>query len=582
VKVGHANGPDTPRQVRHAMQLSHGFAFNCDAGSGDDVDPVLIGIAHVESLQSRTRAILKLLGFSFPMVHCAPCREGAWSTINGTKSTMARCLLTFSDRTVVSPIRHGTPDRGPVLRLIDHTEVAYEHVRLLTSAVGEPAARSLLAELHERGLSADLRILPIADPTDHGQIFSALSGVTEGLPSTPLDVCLSAGTPQMQTLWVILVSAGLLPARMLQVIPPAFVPSVHPHPVRTVELDIDGFPEIRALREEIHRLRAADHSSLVGDSPAMNELGRRLSRIARSDVPVLVQGETGTGKELAAKALHEASARASGPFVAENCGAFADGVLASELFGHERGAFTGANARRRGLFEQADGGTLFLDEVGEMSPRVQVMLLRVLQEGTLRRVGGESSVEVDVRVIAATHRDLPSMVERGELREDLYYRIAGATLRVPPLRERLGDLEQLVAHFLHQHGGTGPWPSPAAWQHLHRYTWPGNVRQLRAEVVRWTVFCDDVVEVDDLSPEIRSTTPTVSPSSPRTAAATTAHVPTLAHAVEMLERDLIARALREVGSIAGAARALAIDRNTLKRKLARYGLSRECGESAVR
>lgn len=484
---------------------------------------------------------------------------------------MPRCLLTFSDRTVPPPIRHGSPDRGPVLRLLDHSEVAYRHVRLLTSAAGESGAQGLLAELRARGLSADLRILPITDPTDHEQIFNALSGVTQGLPSAPLDVCLSAGTPQMQTLWVILVAAGLLPARMLQVIPPAFVPSVHPHPVRTVELDIDGFPEIRALREEVQRLRAAKHSTLVGDSPAMNEFSRRLSRIARSEVPVLVQGETGTGKELAAKALHDASARASGPFVAENCGAFADGVLASELFGHERGAFTGANARRRGLFEQADGGTLFLDEVGEMSSRVQVMLLRVLQEGSLRRVGGEVSIEVDVRVIAATHRDLPTMVERGQLREDLYYRLAGATLRVPPLRERLGDLEQLVAHFLHQQGGSGPWPNADAWKKLHRYAWPGNVRQLRAEVVRWTVFCDDVVAEEDLSPEIRDAASDSWSVAPEPARAPPG-LPKLSDAVEVLERDLIERALREVGSIAGAARALAIDRNTLKRKLDRYGL----------
>ena len=485
---------------------------------------------------------------------------------------MSRSLLTFSDRTVLPraepPIQHGSPDRGPVLRLLDHTDVAYRHVRVLTSAVGEPPARALLAELHGRGLSADLRILPITDPSDHGQIFTALHGVTEGLPAAPLDVCLSAGTPQMQTLWVILVAAGLLRARMLQVIPPAFVPSVHPHPIRIVELDIDGFPEIRALREEVHRLRANDHSALVGDSPAMNELGRRLSRIARSDVPVLVTGETGVGKELAAKALHEASPRSSGPFVAENCGAFAEGVLASELFGHERGAFTGANARRRGLFEQADGGTLFLDEVGEMSPRVQVMLLRVLQEGTLRRVGGDTPIRVDVRVIAATHRDLPTMVAQGELREDLYYRIAGATLRVPPLRERLGDLEQLVAHFLGQQGGPRPWPTAAAWERLHRYAWPGNVRQLRAEVVRWTVFCDDVVRVEDLSGEVRGQGARVEPEAVQVRDAQT---PTLASAVEALEQELVARALREAGSIAGAARLLGVDRNTLKRKMARFG-----------
>ncbi len=491
---------------------------------------------------------------------------------------MARCLLTWSDRTItprgVPAIRHGSPDRGPVLRLLQHSEVEYRHVRLLTSPQGEPSARELLADIHGRGLFADLRIVPITDPTDHGQIFRSLHGVTDGLPGVPLDVCLSAGTPQMQTLWVIMVEAGLLPARMLQVIPPAFVPSVHPHPVRVVKLEIDGFPQIRALQEEVVRLRAAEQRSIVGDSAAMNELARRLARVARSEVPVLVQGETGTGKELAARAVHESSGRASGPFVAENCGAFTEGVLASELFGHEKGAFTGAQGRRRGLFEQADGGTLFLDEVGEMSPRVQVMLLRVLQEGTLRRVGGERPIDVDVRVIAATHRDLPQMIADGEFREDLFYRLSGAMLRIPPLRERHGDLEPLVAFFLDQVGGTRPWPTAAAWRCLHAYRWPGNVRQLRAEVVRWTVFCDREVTVEDLSPELRGGTPMVVAKAGARARESTPEsvAPTLAEAVGDLERRMIEDAIAREGSLAGAARSLAIDRNTLKRKLAKFGM----------
>ncbi|MCX4241524.1 sigma-54 interaction domain-containing protein [Paraliomyxa miuraensis] len=504
---------------------------------------------------------------------------------------MSRCLLTWSDRSTTvrgepPPSKGGEPpDRGPLMRLLDHSEVEYQHVRLLTSPQGEPAAQRRLAEILARGTSADLRVLPIVDPSDHAQVFAALHGVTEGLPPVPLDVCLSAGTPQMQTLWVIMVEAGLLPARMLQVIPPAFVPSVHPHPIREVRLEIEGFPQIRALKEEVVRLRAAGRRSIVGDSPAMHELSRRLLRVARSDVPVLVQGETGTGKELVARAIHESSERASGPFVAESCGAFAEGVLASELFGHERGAFTGAQARRRGLFEQADGGTLFLDEVGEMSPRVQAMLLRVVQEGTLRRVGGERSIDVDVRVVAATHRDLPQLVARGDFREDLYYRLAGATLHVPPLRERGADLERLVAFFLDELSGPRPWPTPAAWRCLRSYAWPGNVRQLRAEVVRWTVFCEHRVEVEDLSPQLRALAEddsapaagsrpglaadarpgparTTLPSSPRT----------LAEAVSELEAQVIREALVREGSLMGAARALAIDRNTLKRKLRRLGL----------
>ncbi|MCA9693979.1 MAG: sigma-54-dependent Fis family transcriptional regulator, partial [Myxococcales bacterium] len=212
----------------------------------------------------------------------------------------------------------------------------------------------------------------------------------------------------------------------------------------------------------------------------------------------------------------------------------------------------------------------FLDEVGELSPRVQVMLLRVLQEGTLRRVGGERPVDVDVRVIAATHRDLPALCERGVFREDLYYRLSGATLRVPPLRERRADLEPLVARFLDEIGGARPWPTPAAWSRLHAYRWPGNVRQLRAEVVRWTVFCERAVTVDDLSPEL---TQEAGVTSAPSAAATVDDDPrTLAEAITEVERRVITGALAREGTLLGAARALAIDRNTLKRKLHKLGL----------
>ncbi|MGC4122854.1 MAG: sigma 54-interacting transcriptional regulator [Myxococcales bacterium] len=378
---------------------------------------------------------------------------------------------------------------------------------------------------------------------------------------------LSAGTPQAQTLWVILVQAGILRARMLQVIPEVFAP---PSPVREVRLDIEGFPEIRALRDEVRRLRAAASwkgSAIVGESPAMQRLLLRATRVASSDLPVLVLGETGTGKELVARAVHEGSERSRGPFVAENCAAFAEGLLASELFGHEPGAFTGAAGRKRGLFELAHGGTLFLDEVGDMPLPVQAHLLRVLQEGALRRVGGEAAVNVDVRLITATHRDLAQLCREGRFREDLYYRLRGATLELPPLRERPEDIPLLVDHFLRSKPARPLEVTARAARALASYRWPGNVRELRSEVARWKVFCGKHVDLEDLSPEI------LGGRVEKPAAAQPGAVQPLAVAVRAAEERAVASALaQEKGNLSRTARVLGIDRNTLKRKLAALGL----------
>jgi DNA-binding NtrC family response regulator len=500
-----------------------------------------------------------------------------------------RMLVTWSDRgrDGPSPAHHGprpSSDRGPISRLLEHGD-GWDRAMVLTTDDGRHAAAGLLRDLRDHGLlDVELRVLEIDDPTDHAQLFHALGPIVEELAElakrgdAQIDVCLSAGTPQMQTLWVILVEADLLRARMLQVIPAAFVPVPHPHPIRVVKLDIEGFPEIRALREELSRLRAQTRvrGALIGESEPMQQLSRRLARVARADVPVLVLGETGTGKELVARAIHAASERASGPFVAENCGSFSEGVLASELFGHERGAFSGAAARHRGLFEQAHRGTLFLDEIGETSPRVQVMLLRVLQDGRLRRLGGESEIGVDVRVIAATHRDLPAMIGRGEFREDLWYRLRGATLELPPLRERGRDLELLVSQFLAETGDARrPWPTPEAWAALRAYPWPGIVRELRAEVVRWRVFFGDdkAIGLDALSPEIRGARAIEPLRSSATRVSTDGEPRPLREQIDVVEREAIAAALRWAdGNLSRTARALEVDRNTLKAKLAKHQL----------
>ncbi|MFK7985051.1 MAG: sigma-54 interaction domain-containing protein [Sandaracinaceae bacterium] len=481
-----------------------------------------------------------------------------------------RLLLTWSDRSVIrGPRSHhrdapSPRDRGPIVRLLEQPESqdAYDAAWVLTTPLQQEATDRLVAEM--RAFVPDVQpiVLDVPDPSDHARLFAALMPVVDRVsPEARVTVVLSAGTPQAQTIWVVLVQSGLLAAQMLQVVPPAFVPDPHPRALREVTLDIEGFPVMRALREEVQQLRAdvVARGGMVGHSTALMRLIDRVTRVATAPVPVLIHGETGSGKELVARAIHDASGRREGPLLAINCGALSAGTLESELFGHERGAFTGAVGRRRGLFELADGGTLFLDEIGEADPAVQVRLLRVLETGVLRRVGGEREVRVDVRVVAATHRDLREMAGGGRFREDLYYRLKGAVLDVPPLRERAGDLRRLVQHFL---GRAELQVTPAAWGALESYAWPGNVRELRAEVARWRVFCDHRVTLEDLSDEIR-----VVPSAARSVPDVGAPV-RLRDAVRALERQLIDEALERTGhNLSRAARELGIDRNTLKRKL---------------
>ncbi len=242
---------------------------------------------------------------------------------------------------------------------------------------------------------------------------------------------------------------------------------------------------------------------LVGASPSMRSLLLSITKAARSESTILIHGESGTGKELVARALHAASSRSNGPLVVVNCAALVETLLLSELFGHEKGAFTGATTRKRGRFEIAEGGTLFLDEIGDISPRTQVALLRVLQERTFERVGGTTSIRTSARVICATHRDLRAMVERGEFREDLFYRICGITLEVPPLRARMGDVPRITEHLLEriavETGGERKMLSAEAMELLLRHSWPGNVRELENVLRSAAVFTDDaVISASDL------------------------------------------------------------------------------------
>lgn len=238
--------------------------------------------------------------------------------------------------------------------------------------------------------------------------------------------------------------------------------------------------ENRSLRQRIQR------SALVGRSPALLEVYKQVARAAATQVPVLITGETGTGKEQVARSLHQRSSRAAGPFIPVDCGAIAESLMESELFGHSKGAFTGASGARRGLFEEAHGGTLFLDEIGDVGPKIQAQLLRALQEGEIRRVGESAPVKVDVRVVAATNKDLAQKVKDGEFREDLLYRLDVVHLHLPPLRSRREDIPGLVEHFTERHarGGARPVVTEAAMERLLSYDWPGNIRQLENVVAR--------------------------------------------------------------------------------------------------
>ncbi|HEX5102028.1 MAG TPA: sigma-54 dependent transcriptional regulator, partial [Polyangiaceae bacterium] len=281
--------------------------------------------------------------------------------------------------------------------------------------------------------------------------------------------------------------------------------------------------------------------------------------------PVLIHGESGCGKELVARAIHANGPRASGPFVSENCGAVPEGLLESTLFGHVRGAFTGAVRPRAGLFEVAHQGTLFLDEIAEMSLGMQAKLLRALQDGEIRAVGSESVRRVDVRVIGATHRDLSALVREGRFREDLFYRLNVIGVNVPPLRQRIGDVPVLVQHFVKVHSGERRIRvSRAALDSLVAFGWPGNVRQLENEVRRALVLCDETVDVEHLSPEVRDR-----------AASEASRVDglNLRRRLDVLEADLVRTALqRTQGNQTRAAELLGVSRFGLQKMMKRLDI----------
>jgi two-component system response regulator HydG len=334
-----------------------------------------------------------------------------------------------------------------------------------------------------------------------------------------------------------------------------------------------GARTARARAEALEQDLVREHGphGLVGRSEPMRRVLEQIRKVAATDATVLVLGESGTGKELVARALHDASARREKPFVSVSCAAIPEGLLESELFGHEKGSFTGAIRRKLGRFELAHEGTLFLDEVGEIPPATQVKLLRVLQERAFERVGGEETVEVDVRVISATNRDLAAMAREGRFREDLYYRLDVVSIALPPLRERPGDVEELARHLLSRiaprlgRGVKGF--SPEALECLRRHRWPGNVRELENVLEQALVFADgELVQPEDLPDALRR-------APPASALPVPAGDRSLTEILEEQERQLILAAYeRAKGVKAETARLLGIKPSALYYKLEKYGI----------
>ena len=338
---------------------------------------------------------------------------------------------------------------------------------------------------------------------------------------------------------------------------------------RDVSKEVEGErmkAEVLRLRTELETTYSFD--GMVGDSPPMQQVYALMRQAAESDITVLIRGESGTGKELVAKSFHFNSPRKDGPFLAINCAAIPEALMESELFGHERGAFTGATRQRIGAFERTKRGTILLDEIGDMRPELQAKLLRVLQEREVQRVGGAATIPIDVRVIVATNKNLEAAVKAGEFREDLFYRIAAFPIVIPPLRQHRMDVPLLANHFLNKHAERGGRSisgiSTAALRLLLQYDWPGNVRELDHAIERAVLLeKTDVLQVDSLPPQLLVTGAAVDDHS----------IPASVLTLREVERQALVHALEASGNnVTQAARALGINRVTLHRKLKRYGL----------
>jgi two-component system, NtrC family, response regulator AtoC len=395
------------------------------------------------------------------------------------------------------------------------------------------------------------------------------------MPTSGLELLSRVAKDEIQTTVIVVTAFGTIETAVEAMKMGAYDYVTKPIDFEALVLVVHRAMERQNLMEEVRTLRSAlderyGFSGIVGHSKGFLRVLDQAVRVSQRNSTVLIQGETGTGKELVARAIHHNSRRSSKPFIAVNCGAIPRDLVESELFGYVRGAFTGALTNKSGRFEAADSGTLFLDEVGELPLETQVKLLRVLQEGEVHKLGANTPMKVDVRVIAATHRDLSAMIEDQTFREDLYYRLAVVPLRIPPLRERREDIPELIDKMFERakerHGMPDVRMASAVHQRLISYRWPGNVRQLENVLERLLVLSSgNLITVEDLPEEI-------APAATNTAVLWP-NLPEEGISLEAVERELISRALEKFeGNQTQAARYLDISRRTLIYRMEKHGL----------
>jgi len=418
-------------------------------------------------------------------------------------SRVAVLLAWVGSTDLRAPVEHEAVGLGPVAQAVAARR--FEELVLLSNFPKGPVEAYVRWVSGLTSCRVRVERCELSGPTEFGEIYTAAVDVVQRVlqrhdGAVDLTFHLSPGTPAMAAVWIILAKTRF-PAELIE--------SSREHGVRTAsvpfDISADFLPDLlRRPDEELERLSAGlppeapEFDEIIHRGRAMKRIILLARRVAPRSVPVLIEGETGTGKELLARAIHRASPRRRAPFVAVNCGAIPPELVESELFGHEKGAFTGATASRKGHFAEADGGTLFLDEVGELPRTTQVKLLRTLQEGEILPVGSSRSRRVDVRVIAATNRSLVAEVTTGTFREDLFHRLAVAVLRLPPLRERREDLPLLIDHLLAQVNQEGAQPgfvekrlSAGARNLLLQHPWPGNVRELQNTLRRAAIWTPD-------------------------------------------------------------------------------------------